>query len=252
MAVEKQVTAPRLGVNIDHIATLRQVRGVDYPDVLAAAACCERAGAHGITVHLREDRRHIQDADVYALRGMLAVPLNLEMANTPGIVKIALEVRPAEVCLVPEKREELTTEGGLDAAGLQADLAPVCRAMAEAGIAVSLFIDPHADQIEAAAALRVPVIELHTGTFCNATGTEARRQLDLLIAGARQAHAAGLQVNAGHGITLGNSRAVLEIPHLHTLNIGHSIVAHAVFVGLEAAVRAMLTALQQDCGDRPS
>jgi len=235
----------KLGVNIDHVATLRQARGVDYPDLLAAAACCARAGAHGITVHLREDRRHIQDADVYALRRVLEIPLNLEMACSPDIVAVALDVRPAEVCLVPEKREELTTEGGLDAARQREALAPVCRELAAVGIAVSLFIDPDPDQIDAAAALGVPVVELHTGAFCNARGAAAQTELEALIDGARRAHAAGLQVNAGHGITLDNIGAILTIPHLDTLNIGHSIVAHAVFAGLEGAVRAMLEAIRR-------
>jgi pyridoxine 5-phosphate synthase len=230
----------RLGVNIDHVATLRQARGVDYPSVVDAAATCERAGAAGITVHLREDRRHIQDHDVSTLRRTLTTRMNLEMANAPEIVAIALEVRPDEVCLVPEKRAELTTEGGLDAAGQLAALKPTCEAMAAIGIAVSLFIDPEPAQVAAAATLAVPYIELHTGTFCNATGPAAATELRRLIDAAGQAHAAGIRVNAGHGINLDNLAGILQIPHLDTLNIGHSIVAHAVFVGLEQAVRAML------------
>ncbi len=234
----------KLGVNIDHVATLRQVRGTVYPSVTEAAACCESAGAAGITVHLREDRRHIQDADVYALRRQLTVPLNLEMAVAAEIVDIALEVKPAEVCLVPEKRQELTTEGGLDVDGLYDDVAPVVARLAAAGIAVSLFIDPEPRQIAAAARMGAPLIELHTGTFCEATGAGAERELVRLIAAAEQAAAAGLRVNAGHGINLDNIASILRIPHLDTLNIGHSIVARAVFVGMQAAVGEMIYAMR--------
>ena len=234
----------KLGVNIDHVATLRQARGTDYPDMRTAARCCETAGAEGITVHLREDRRHIQDRDVYALRESLQVPMNLEMANTPGIVKIALDVKPHEVCLVPEKREELTTEGGLDVAGQIDELRPTVEALAAAGISVSMFIDPDPHQIEASVALGVPYVELHTGTYCDAEGIAAHAELERLIVGSRLATAAGLKVNAGHGINLDSIGGVLRMPHLDTLNIGHSIVAHAVFVGLENAVHAMLSAMQ--------
>lgn len=244
----------RLGVNIDHVATLRQARGTVYPDVIAAARICEESGAHGITVHLREDRRHIQDADVFALRESVRTRLNLEMANSPEIVDIAIQVKPDEVCLVPERRQELTTEGGLDAAGQRSALEPTVRRLGEAGAEVSLFIDPDLRQIEAAAALGAPVVELHTGTYCEALepstetgrGTDAAgaaRELERLVRGAEQAHAAGIQVNAGHGINLDNLAGVLTMPHLDTLNIGHSIVARAVFVGLAAAVREMLEAL---------
>ena len=233
----------KLGVNIDHVATLRQARGTDYPDVVTAARCCEGAGAEGITIHLREDRRHIQDADVYTLRNALNVSMNLEMANSPEIVAIALDVHPDEVCLVPEKREELTTEGGLDVAGHFKELKPTVAALADAGILVSLFIDPEPEQIEATVALKAPCIELHTGTFCDAVGADADAELKRLIAGARLAASSGLQVNAGHGINLDNLAGVLRMPHLDTLNIGHSIVAHAVFVGMEAAVRAMIAGM---------
>ena len=243
--------AIKLGVNIDHVATLRQVRGVNYPDVVAAARTCMHAGAHGITVHLREDRRHIQDADVYALSAMPEVPLNLEMACSQDIVAIALEICPNEVCLVPEKREELTTEGGLDVVRQRETLAPVCQDLAAAGIVVSLFIEPDPIQIEAAAALGVPVVELHTGTFCNARGNAAQAALNTLIDGAMYARTAGLQVNAGHGITLDNIGDILKIPHLDTLNIGHSIVSQAVFDGLENAVRAMLDAMHRGAGHTP-
>ena len=238
----------KLGVNIDHVATLRQARGTDYPCVKAAAHSCEVAGAEGITIHLREDRRHIQDADVYALRESLQVPMNLEMANTPGIVAIALAVKPHEVCLVPEKREELTTEGGLDVAGQMDALRPTVAALAEAGVCVSLFIDPDPVQIEASAALGVPYVELHTGTYCDTAGQTASAELERLISGARLAASAGIKVNAGHGINLDTIGGVLRMPHLDTLNIGHSIVAHAVFVGLENAVRAMLGAMRVYAG----
>ncbi len=234
----------KLGVNIDHVATLRQVRGTFYPSVVEAGLCCEQAGAAGITVHLREDRRHIQDADVYALRERLRIPLNLEMAVSEEIVAIALDVLPAEVCLVPEKRQELTTEGGLDVDGQFEAIGAVVRRLADAGIVVSLFIDPEPRQIAAAARIGVPVIELHTGTFCDAIGAVAADELERLVRGAEQASAAGLQVNAGHGIHLGNIGDILKIGHLDTLNIGHSIVARSVFVGLAAAVMEMADAMQ--------
>ena len=233
----------RLGVNVDHVATLRQARGTTYPDVVAAAQLCEAAGAHGITVHLREDRRHIQDRDVYALRKVLKATLNLEMANAPAIVRIALDVRPDEVCLVPEKRQELTTEGGLDAVAHARELRRTIRALGQAGIVVSLFIDPDARQVQAACDLGAPCIELHTGTYCDAPPRQARREIARLIAAADQAQALGLQVNAGHGINLTNIGGILGIPHLDTLNIGHSIVARAVFVGLPPAVREMIRAM---------
>lgn len=240
----KGSTGCRLGVNIDHVATLRQVRGTAYPDLVEAARVCEAAGAGGITVHLREDRRHIQDADVYALRRAVRTRLNLEMANHPDIVGVALDVRPEEVCLVPERRRELTTEGGLDAAGQLRPLGRTVERLAAAGIGVSLFIAADPRQIRAAAALRAPFIELHTGTFCEARGAAARRELERLVSGARLAHELGLRVNAGHGINLSNVNAVLRLPHLDTLNIGHSIVCHAVFVGLRQAVRAMRAPLR--------
>lgn len=242
----------KLGVNVDHVATLRQVRGTEYPDVLEAALLCEAAGAEGITVHLREDRRHIQDRDVYRLRERLEARLNLEMANAPEIVQIALEVRPDEVCIVPERRRELTTEGGLDVVAGRAALARTVKRLAAAGIEVSLFIAPDRRQIEAAAGVGAPVVELHTGTFCDAApgGATARRELDRLVRGASQAHALGLTVNAGHGINLQNIGEILDMPHLHTLNIGHSIVARSVFVGLRRAVREMAAAMARYRGGR--
>ena len=233
----------RLGVNIDHVATLRQVRGTPYPSPLEAARLCAAAGARGITVHLREDRRHIQDADVYALRKAIRIPLNLEMANAPEIVRIALDVRPDEVCLVPERRRELTTEGGLDAAGQKKALRPTVKALTRAGIAVSLFVAADRRQLEAAAELGAPYVELHTGAYCDAPPAKARRELARLIEGARIAHDLGLRVNAGHGINLQNIGGILRMPHLDTLNIGHSIVARAVLIGLKPAVREMLKAM---------
>lgn len=240
----------RLGVNIDHVATLRQVRGTSYPDLVQAARVCEVAGATGITVHLREDRRHIQDRDVFALRKAIKTRLNLEMANNPDIVAVALKVKPDEVCLVPERRQELTTEGGLDAAGQARRLHPTIQKLSEAGIEVSLFIAPDPRQIEAAARLGVPVIELHTGTFCDLTGTAAMKELKALCDGAQLAHSLGLIVNAGHGINTANARGILEIPYLNTLNIGHSIICQAVFVGLNRAVKEMLEAMKPYRGGR--
>ena len=241
----------KLGVNIDHAATLRQARGTEYPDLVAVARLCGAAGASGITVHLREDRRHIQDKDVFALRKALTVRLNLEMANSPEIVRIALRAHPDEVCLVPEKRRELTTEGGLDAAGQTARLRPTVKALGAAGIVVSLFVDAERRQLEAAARLGAPYVELHTGTFCDASGAAARRELEKLIVGARTAHALGLRVNAGHGINLATIDAILRMPHLDTLNIGHSIVCRAVMVGMRAAVGEMLAAMRKYRGGKP-
>lgn len=239
----KKPSPLELGVNIDHVATLRQARGTPYPSPLEAAQHAVRAGAHSITVHLREDRRHIQDADVRALRERLTVPLNLEMANAPEIVRIALELKPDDVCLVPERRAELTTEGGLDAAGMVDQLRPAIDALRDAGIAVSLFIEADERQIDAACELGAPVIELHTGTYCDARGAAAESERKRLVRGAEQAHARGLRVNAGHGINLDTIGGILTIPHLAVLNIGHSIIARAVFVGLEEAVREMLRAM---------
>ncbi len=233
----------RLGVNIDHVATLRQARRTTYPSLVEAATACERAGAHGITIHLREDRRHIQDADVYTLRKTLKTRMNLELANTPGIVAIALDVKPDEVCMVPEKREELTTEGGLDVAGQKDSLAPVVAMMRDAGICVSMFIAPDLRQVEASAAIGAPYIELHTGSYAEHTGVAREEELARLILAAKHAHKLGLHVNAGHGLSLENIGPILTIPHLDTLNIGHSIVCDALFIGLESATRAMLAKL---------
>lgn len=233
----------RLGVNIDHVATLRQARRVTYPDIVTAAAICEEAGAHGITIHLREDRRHIQDADVYALSRTLKTHMNLEMANHPDILAIALEIKPREVCIVPERREELTTEGGLDVAGQQAELVPMIEQLRAAQIAVSLFIDPVEAQLKAAAELGVPIVELHTGAYAEHQGAAQQKELERLRAAGALGHTLGLQINAGHGLTLENVSPILTIPHLNTLNIGHSIVSRAVFVGLAEATREMLAKL---------
>ena len=241
----------RLGVNIDHVATLRQARGTAYPDLLEAARLCLGAGADGITIHLREDRRHIQDADVFRLRKERSVPLNLEMANAPEIVEIALRARPAEVCLVPERRQERTTEGGLDAVGQREALAPTVKALSRAGILVSLFIAPEAAQLEAAAALGAPYVELHTGAFCDAPPDQAAAELDRLIQSARAGHALGLKINAGHGLHTGHMPSIMRIPHLDTLNIGHSLVCRAVFCGLAGAVAEMRRAMDPYRGGEP-
>ncbi len=233
----------RLGVNIDHVATLRQARGVAYPSPLEAARLCEAAGAHGITVHLREDRRHIQQSDVRELRAAVRLPLNLEMALDPGVLAIALEVKPDEVCMVPERRQEVTTEGGLDVCANREALRPVVEQLRAAGITVSLFIEPDPYQLDATAELNAPYVELHTGRYCDTAGAEQDRELARLIKGAEHAHGIGLNVNAGHGINLDNLPGILRIPHLDTLNIGHSIVSRAVFVGMEKAVSEMLRAI---------
>lgn len=240
----------KLGVNIDHAATLREARyrgrGRGEPDPVTAARLCEQAGAHGITAHLREDRRHIQDRDVWQLREAITTRLNLEMAVAPAIVEIALQLKPNIVCLVPERRQEVTTEGGLEVAGNLPVIAETCRKMLAAGIEVSLFIAPDPVQVEAAAKTGAPFIELHTGAFAEAYDepTSRQRELARLIAAARQAHAAGLKVNAGHGINYQNIRELYQVPHLVELNIGHSIISRAVFVGIEQAVKEMLAAMR--------
>jgi pyridoxine 5-phosphate synthase len=240
----------KLGVNIDHVATLREARyrgrGFGEPSPVEAARICEAAGAHGITAHLREDRRHIQDRDVFELREKITTRLNLEMANAPEIIGIALKVRPEIVCIVPERRLEVTTEGGLDVVAAEKSLAETRRKMNDAGIAVSLFIAPDEQQIAAAARTGSQFIELHTGAFAEHFGNEREREFELqrLIVGAQQAHALGLQVNAGHGLNLENLPALFRVPHLVELNIGHSLVSRAVFVGLEKAVQEMLAVMK--------
>jgi pyridoxine 5-phosphate synthase len=234
-----------LGVNIDHVATLRQARGTRYPEPLQAALAAEQAGADAITLHLREDRRHVQDRDVRLLAGCLQTRMNLEMAATAEMLAIACELRPADCCLVPERREELTTEGGLDVAAGVEDLKDYCAALAEAGIRVSLFIDAEPRQIEAAAAAGAPVIEIHTGHYAGARSTAARaRELDRIRDAVRLGAGLGLQVNAGHGLDYHNVHAIAGIDGVRELNIGHSIVARALFVGLDAAVREMKRLIQ--------
>ena len=230
----------KLGVNIDHVATIRQARRTPYPDLLEAARAAERGGADGITVHLREDRRHIQDRDVGVLRAQITTKLNLEMAATEEMVHTACSVRPADVCIVPEKRAELTTEGGLDAAGQLEALGRVVGELRAADIRVSLFIDPEDRQVEAAQRLQADAIEIHTGAYANAPSAAARQaELQRILDAARVAHAAGLTINAGHGLTVDNVSPIAAIPVMNELNIGHSIVADALFVGLEEAVRRM-------------
>jgi pyridoxine 5-phosphate synthase len=228
-----------LGVNIDHVATLRQARGGRSPDPLHAALVAEQWGADGITLHLREDRRHIQDRDVRAMRGALQTRMNLEIAATAEMIAIALDVQPADVCLVPEKRTEVTTEGGLDVAAQPGVVAEACRRLAAGGIRVSLFIDPDAAQVDAAARAGAPVIELHTGAYAEAQDAERARELARLAAAARRATAAGLVANAGHGLDYHNVQPVAAIPELVELNIGHAIIGRAVLTGLGPAVAEM-------------
>lgn len=236
----------KLGVNIDHVATLREARyrgqNRGEPDPVTLALICEEAGAHGITAHLREDRRHIQDRDVKLLRERIKTRLNLEMANSPEIVEIALKLKPDIVCLVPEKRQEVTTEGGLDVLGDFAGLTETCKRMKDAGIEVSLFIAPDPQQIEASAKVGAQFIELHTGKFADHFDQKAERNVELqrLVKGAEQAHALGLQVNAGHGLNYVNLPVLHIVPHLVELNIGHSIVCRSVTTGMAQAVKDML------------
>jgi pyridoxine 5-phosphate synthase len=241
----------KLGVNIDHVATLRQARYVEMfdspnsePDLISAASVCERVGVHGITVHLRADRRHIQDRDVFRLRSSLVTTLNLELANTPEIVATALRVVPEDVCMVPENRQEVTTEGGLNVAKHFKALKQTVKRLQSAGIRVSMFIEPAADQIEASAELGADAVELHTGAFSNALEDFKVEQLERLDASVRLAKERNLIVNAGHGINYGNVRMLLRNPDWNEFNIGHSIVSRALFVGLETAVREMLEILK--------
>jgi len=240
----------KLGVNIDHVATLREARyrgrGFGEPDPAAAACLCEAAGCHGITAHLREDRRHIQDRDIWKLREVVKTRLNLEMANAPEIVEIALKLKPEIVCMVPERRLEVTTEGGLDVVMAEKSLTATCRKMNAAGIEVSLFIAPDEKQIAAAARTGSQFIELHTGTFAEHFDDKKKRAIELqrLVAGAQQAHSLGLKVNAGHGLNYVNLATLFQVPHLVELNIGHSLVSRAVFVGMETAVREMLAVMK--------
>lgn len=235
----------RLGVNVDHVATLRNARGGEHPDPVEAARVAVEAGAHGITAHLREDRRHIRDGDIARLTQEIAAPLNLEMAATEEMTRIALQVRPHACCIVPERREELTTEGGLDAAGGLAHLAPIIARLSEAGIRVSLFIDPEERQIEAAAKLAAPVVELHTGTYCErwAEAPEDRAEYERLMRAARFAADAGIEVHAGHGLNYETAALVSALPQIAELNIGHFLVGDALFIGLPEAIRRMRHAM---------
>ncbi|MGI4733443.1 MAG: pyridoxine 5'-phosphate synthase [Janthinobacterium lividum] len=237
----------RLGVNIDHVATVRNARGTPYPDPVAAALLAASAGADGITAHLREDRRHIRDEDIARLRAELPVPLNLEMAATSEMLAIALRHRPHAACVVPEKREERTTEGGIDAAGQYERLAPMCAALRQAGVRVSLFVEPSAVQIDAAIRLGAPVVELHTGRYAelDGPGQAAQREAELrrLADAAALAAKNGIEVHAGHGLTTANVAPIAAIPQVRELNIGHALIADALFVGLAEAVRAMRAAM---------
>jgi pyridoxine 5-phosphate synthase len=232
-------TAILLGVNIDHVATVRQARGGRSPDPLHAALVAEQWGADSITLHLREDRRHIQDRDVRAMRGALQTRMNLEIAATAEMIRIALEVLPADVCLVPEKRTEVTTEGGLDVAGQVGAIADACRRLAAGGIRVSLFIDPDTEQVDAAAQAGAPAVELHTGAYAEARGPDRARELARLADAARRAAAVGIVVNAGHGLDYHNVQPVAAIPEIVELNIGHAIVSRAVMSGFGPAVAEM-------------
>ncbi len=239
-----------LGINIDHVATLRQARYqgmLDAPHaepcVLEAARAAQAGGADSITIHVREDRRHMQMEDAYRIREHIALPLNLEMAATEEMLAFALDLKPDFVCLVPEKREEVTTEGGLDVAGQIGTLRPIVAALGEAGILVSMFIDADSAQIRASAEIGAPMIELHTGCFANAQGEQRAAETARLAAGAREAQQLGLRVHAGHGIQLSNLDELAEVPHLQELNIGHTIVARALSIGMQAAVSEMRDAI---------
>ena len=229
----------RLGVNIDHVATVREARGSAYPDPVRAAKLAEVAGADGITAHLREDRRHISDADIAQLSRELRIPLNLEMAATDEMLAIALKFRPHAACIVPEKREERTTEGGIDVAGQHNRLAPLVRQLGGARIRVSMFVEPEKVQLDAAKALGAPVVELHTGAYCEAVGAERERLLHKLSDGAAYAASIGLEVHAGHGLTFDNVKPIAAIPEIRELNIGHFLVGEAIFVGLENSIKRM-------------
>lgn len=229
----------RLGVNIDHVATIRNARGGLHPDPIRAARCAVEAGADGITAHLREDRRHISDLDIERLSREIDRPLNLEMAATDEMLAIALRHRPHAACIVPEKRTEVTTEGGLDAAGMHDVLEPFVARLGGAGIRVSLFIEPDARQLEAACALGVPVVELHTGAYCDADGEARDRQLARIVDAARLAVSLGLECHAGHGLSYRTVEPVAAIPEIRELNIGHFLVGESIFVGLADAIRRM-------------
>jgi pyridoxine 5-phosphate synthase len=239
------MTKLRLGVNIDHVATVREARGGAFPDPVRAAILAAKAGADGITAHLREDRRHISDRDIERLRAELHIPLNLEMAGTQEMLAIALKHIPHACCIVPENRQERTTEGGIDAAGQQARLKPIVKALVEAGIRVSMFVEPDRKQLDASKSLGAPVVELHTGAYSNATGAEQQRLLEKVRAAAAYGASIGLEIHAGHGLTYENVQPVAAIPEIRELNIGHYLIGEAIFVGLEVSIRRMQTLMDE-------
>ena len=238
----------RLGINVDHVATLRQARGIDVPDPVAAALLAEKAGADGITVHLREDRRHIQERDVKLLRQRARSKINLEMALTPAMVKFAAKLRPDDACFVPEKRQELTTEGGLDIVAHKQRVKDAVARLQDRGIHVALFIDPVKAQIDCAKEVGAHAIEIHTGSYCNATGAKREKERRVIAAAAKLAQSFGLEVHGGHGLNYDNVRPIAKIPEMVELNIGHSIIARALFVGMERAVREMKELLDRARG----
>jgi pyridoxine 5-phosphate synthase len=244
----------RLGVNIDHVATIRNARGGPHPDPLRAARIAEEAGAEGITAHLREDRRHISDRDIARLRAEIALPLNLEMAATREMLAIALKHRPHAACLVPERREERTTEGGLDVVGGRAGLAPIVSALGEAGIRVSLFVEPERRHLDVARELGAPVVELHTGSYCEAhlhgDAVGVARELLRLEEAADHGASLGLEIHAGHGLTYDDVRPVARIPSVVELNIGHFLIGEAIFVGLAASIRQMRAIMDEARAER--
>jgi pyridoxine 5-phosphate synthase len=233
------VKALRLGVNIDHVATVRNARGGDNPDPVRAAKLAEKAGADGITAHLREDRRHISDQDIARLTRELEIPLNLEMAATDEMLAIAVKARPHAACIVPEKREERTTEGGIDAAGHFARLKPIVTTLSDAGIRVSLFIEPDHRQLDAARSLGAPVVELHTGAYANAIGNQREAMLHKIREAASYGTSIGLEIHAGHGLTFDNVQPIAVLPEIRELNIGHFLIGEAIFVGLVDAIQKM-------------
>ena len=235
----------RLGVNVDHVATVRQARGGDNPDPVRAAILAQSAGADGITAHLREDRRHISDDDIERLTKALTIPLNLEMAATDEMAAIALKARPHAACIVPEKREERTTEGGIDAAGQHNRLKPIVSALGAARIRVSMFIEPDRRQIDASKSLGAPVVELHTGAYANACGAARETLLEKIRDAAAYGMSIGLEIHAGHGLTYDNVKPIAAISHLRELNIGHFLMGEAMFIGLEASIRTMRRLMQE-------
>jgi pyridoxine 5-phosphate synthase len=245
MTAMGQVEYLRLGVNIDHVATIRNARGGAHPDPVRAAVLAARSGADGITAHLREDRRHISDRDIERLRREIELPLNLEMAATEEMLEIALKHLPHATCLVPERRQELTTEGGLDVRGGHNHLKPYVARLRDAGIRVSLFIDPDPRQIDAAAGLESDVVELHTGSYVDAVGAAREAELERLVAGARLAAEAGLECHAGHGLSFETVGPVAEIPEVVELNIGHFLIGEAIFGGLESSIKRMRALMDQ-------